>query len=207
MPKVSDAHVEARRQQILEAARACFVRQGFHQTSIQDICREAALSPGAVYKYFPSKEHIIAASCLDCQQAGMEMIESARSEGGTALQALDLIVEHGFGMLDQEESREFMMMSVQLWSEALRSSKVKDALLTGSYGIWVQGLTELLEQAQREGEVDPGLDATALARIIFGLWHGLLLHKSLDPDIDVKACAESFQALYHGTIRTPVQAE
>ncbi|MCH8298026.1 MAG: TetR/AcrR family transcriptional regulator [Chloroflexi bacterium] len=207
MPKVSDAHVEARRQQILEAARACFARQGFHQTSIQDICGEAELSPGAVYRYFPSKEHIIAATCLDCQQAGIKMIESARSQGGTALQALDLIVEHGFGMLDQEESREFMMMSVQLWSEALRSSEVKDALLTGSYGIWVQGLTELLEQAQREGEVDPGLDATALARIIFGLWHGLLLHKSLDPDIDVKACAESFQALYHGTIRTPVQAE
>ena len=207
MPKVSAAHIEARHQQILEAARACFARQGFHQTSIQDICREAALSPGAVYKYFPSKEHIIAASCLDCQQAGMEMIESARSEGGTALQALDLIVEHGFGMLNQEESREFMMMSVQLWSEALRSSEVKDALLNGSYGAWMQGLTELIEQAQKEGEVDPGLDATALARSMFGLWHGLLLHKSLDPDIDVKACAKSFQALYHGTIRTPVQAE
>ena len=205
MPKVSDAHIEARHQQILEAARACFARQGFHQTSIQDICREAELSPGAVYKYFPSKEHIIAASCLDCQQAGMEMIESARSQGGTALQALDLIVEHGFGMLDQEESREFMMMSVQLWSEALRSSEVKDALLSGSYDTWVQGLAGLFEQAQKEGDVDPGLDATSFAQIMFGLWHGLLLHKSLDPDIDVNACAKLMQVLYHGIFRTPAE--
>ena len=56
MPKVSDAHVEARRQQILEAASACFARQGFHQTSVQDICKEAGLSAGAVYRYFPGKE-------------------------------------------------------------------------------------------------------------------------------------------------------
>lgn len=56
MPKVSDAHLEARREQILDAAEACFSREGFHQTSMQDICREAELSPGAVYRHFSSKE-------------------------------------------------------------------------------------------------------------------------------------------------------
>ena len=66
MSKVSEAHIAARRQQILEAARACVARQGFHQTNIQDICKEAALSPGAVYRYFPSKDHIIAATRTDC---------------------------------------------------------------------------------------------------------------------------------------------
>ena len=189
----------------MDAAKACFSRQGFHQTSIQDICREAGLSPGALYRYFPSKDHIIAATCLDCQQAGIEMIESAKSQGGTALEAIDFLVEHGFGMLDQQDSREFMMMTVQLWSEALRSAEVKGALLTGMVDIWVQGLTELFDQAQEEGEVDSELDAGSLARITIGLWHGLMLHKSLDPDINVKACAKSFQALYHGTIRTSAE--
>ncbi len=201
MPKVSDAHIEARRQQILEAARACFARQGFHQSSIQDICQEAGLSPGAVYRYFPSKEHIIAATCLGCQQESIEFIELAKSQGGTALQALDFLVEQGFSMLDQEEAREFMMMTVHLWSEALRSSEVKGALLTGMIDIWTRGITELFEQAQQEGEIDPSLDAQALARIMGGLWHGLLLHKSLDPTIDLIACAESIRALYHGTFR------
>ena len=67
-PKVSEQHVEARRKQILDAAFACFAREGFHQTTMQEICREAGLSPGAVYSYFNSKEEIIEASCQECQQ-------------------------------------------------------------------------------------------------------------------------------------------
>lgn len=58
MPKVSDAHRAARRQQILDGSSACFVRQGFHQTTMQDICREAGFSPEAVYRCFANKEEI-----------------------------------------------------------------------------------------------------------------------------------------------------
>jgi hypothetical protein len=46
MPKVTEAHLEARRRQIVDAAAACFSQRGFHQTTMQDICKQAALSPG-----------------------------------------------------------------------------------------------------------------------------------------------------------------
>src|SRR5918994_6411965 len=49
-----------RREEILNAAQACFSRAGFHQTSMQAICAEAGMSPGNLYRYFPSKEAIIA---------------------------------------------------------------------------------------------------------------------------------------------------
>ena len=61
MPKVTEEHVAARRRQILSAALRCFARQGFHRTTMQDIFREADLSPGAVYSYFGSKDELIAA--------------------------------------------------------------------------------------------------------------------------------------------------
>ena len=61
MPKVSAAHLEARRRGILKAAFRCFVRNGLHTTTVRDICRAANLSPGAVYRYFPSKQAIIEA--------------------------------------------------------------------------------------------------------------------------------------------------
>src|SRR3954454_4673427 len=49
-----------RRDEILSAAQRCFVRAGFHQTSMQAICAEAGMSAGNLYRYFPSKEAIIA---------------------------------------------------------------------------------------------------------------------------------------------------
>src|SRR3954451_11812525 len=50
-----------RRDEILVAAQSCFARSGFHQTSMQEICSEAGMSPGNLYRYFRSKEDIIAA--------------------------------------------------------------------------------------------------------------------------------------------------
>jgi TetR/AcrR family transcriptional regulator, repressor for uid operon len=49
-----------RRDEILAAAQRCFVRSGFHGASMQDICAEADMSPGNLYRYFPSKEALIA---------------------------------------------------------------------------------------------------------------------------------------------------
>lgn len=56
--EVRDAQA-ARREQILDAAEACFVRNGFHRTTMADLAREAAMSQGNFYRYFASKEDIV----------------------------------------------------------------------------------------------------------------------------------------------------
>src|SRR5437868_3902227 len=52
-------HQTDRRAAILDAAEQCFSHSGFHQTSMSDICQAASMSPGNLYRYFPSKEAII----------------------------------------------------------------------------------------------------------------------------------------------------
>ena len=206
MPKVTEAHVEARRQQILEAAQACFARGGFHQTSIQDICKEAGLSPGAVYGYFPSKDHIIAATCLDCQQGIIALIDAAKSQGGSPLQTLDFIVDHGLEMLSGESFIEVSMMNVQVWSEAMRSQEIRDALLSASIGTLGQAFAELFLEAQEQGVVSKDLGSQALAITLMGTFHGLVLHKSLDSEIDIGACGGAMRAMYHGLFRKTADA-
>ena len=60
MPKLSDIQQEERRARILDAAERCFARTGFHRTTMQDICKDAGISPGALYIWFSSKEALIA---------------------------------------------------------------------------------------------------------------------------------------------------
>ena len=60
MPKLKPDIQRARREHILDAAEQCFARAGFHRTTMHDICKEARVSPGALYVYFDSKEALIA---------------------------------------------------------------------------------------------------------------------------------------------------
>ncbi len=69
MPKVSQAHLDARRQQILDAARTRFASHGFARTSMADIVEESGLSNGAIYRYFTSKDDIIVAVCEQGSEA------------------------------------------------------------------------------------------------------------------------------------------
>ncbi len=48
-----------RRAQILDAARHCFARVGFHSTSMAQIAAQAQMSVGQIYRHFRSKESLI----------------------------------------------------------------------------------------------------------------------------------------------------
>jgi AcrR family transcriptional regulator len=63
MPKVTQEHLDARRQQIVDAARARFASHGFARTSMTDLVAASGLSVGAIYRYFSSKDEIVTAIC------------------------------------------------------------------------------------------------------------------------------------------------
>ncbi len=65
MPKLKPEELESRRNEIIDAARACFLRNGFHRTTTDEICREASITPGGLYHYFGGKDEIIAAVIED----------------------------------------------------------------------------------------------------------------------------------------------
>src|SRR5690242_11509282 len=52
---------EGRRQCILDSTVRCIRRSGFRDASMVDIAREAKMSIGALYRYFPSKDAILEA--------------------------------------------------------------------------------------------------------------------------------------------------
>jgi AcrR family transcriptional regulator len=61
MPKVTEATRSARQARILRAAVACFARQGYYRTTMEEIAAEAGIAKGAAYVHFPGKEAIFVA--------------------------------------------------------------------------------------------------------------------------------------------------
>ena len=61
MPKVSPEYLAARRAQIIDTARDLFSAKGLSDTSMSDIVAASGMSVGAIYRYFASKDELVAA--------------------------------------------------------------------------------------------------------------------------------------------------
>ena len=187
MPRVSDAHRDARRRQILDAARACFIRDGFHATSMADVLAEAGLSAGAVYRYFPGKSDIVLAIASEAVEQlcaawehvlaapALPPLEDALAEVLLTIERLDH--EHGTPQL-----------AVQVWAEAVRSPAMADVarLVIGR----IRGLAvQLVERYQERGDIAADVPSAAVARVIVGLLPGFVLQRVLIGDV----AAEEFR--------------
>src|SRR6202000_203625 len=118
MPKVTNEYRAERRAHIMAAARRCFVREGFHASSMQDLVAEAGMSSGAMYRYFASKDAVIeaiAAANLDqCVAGSAQAIGDGASPQAAIAAVLEFVtIRHG------EDG--FAAIAVLVWSEALRN--------------------------------------------------------------------------------------
>ena len=194
MPKVLPEYLETRRQQILDAAAACFARGGFHRTTMQDICSEAELSPGAVYRYFQSKEDIIQAMCSRGHEEDAETIREAMELNDTAA-IMDELTRIFFAGI---EDREFCALMVELISEAKHNKPIGESVLEGWYAIF-EPLSGLVRKAQERGEINPELEPAAVTRVMLGVYQGLVLQHLLEPGMDVAGYTETTRALFQGS--------
>lgn len=188
MPKVSKAHMEARYEQILDAAVACFAENGFHQTTMQDICRKAGLSPGALYRYFSSKEEMVEASWNRSRVFRAERFDKAQQQRDPALVLHELWRVY-MRRLDEGGMETETRLWVQLLAEALRNPRIGEAV-RGHWQDVIKRFISIIESAQKQGRLSPDLDQEMVARFYVAVLNGLMLQKMLDKDADLSKFAE-----------------
>lgn len=177
MPKVSQAYLDARRRQILEAARRCFARKGFHQTSMQDLFAEARLSSGAVYRYFSSKDDMILAIVDENMRDVMGLIHSLAADphrqglGEALASLLDEIREKHAG-------DDLGAMAVLVWSEALHNPALAQRFEAFLADMRV-ALAEVIRGHQAERTLPAGADPESLAALLMTIIPGFILHLAL----------------------------
>ncbi|GAA2505654.1 TetR/AcrR family transcriptional regulator [Winogradskya humida] len=169
MPRVSEDHLNARREQILVAARACFMRKGVHNTTMQDLIHEAGLSVGAVYRYFKSKDEII--NAISETVAGslvLRLHAVAENETLSLIEAMGQVVD----VID-EQARPGgnFPMGLQVWSEATLDPAI-GAIVRDRFHEMRALFTTLAERAVARGEVAAGSDPDAVAAALFALMPG-----------------------------------
>jgi len=183
VPRVSEAHFAARREQILDAARRRFLHNGFHSTSMQDVIAEAGLSTGAVYRYFRSKNEIIAAIAGSYATGLREVIGDLAADPELGLgEVMERVVE----VVDENTGPDGVLrLAVQVWAEALRDPAVA-AVAEQIYVTMRGNFVELAQRAVEAGELPADADPKAVGATLFSLVLGYALQRMLtgQPDLD-----------------------
>jgi AcrR family transcriptional regulator len=198
MPKVSDAHREARRRQIIDAAWICFSRNGFQATSMQDVFAEAGLSAGAVYGYFRSKNELVAAVADEALvHVGKALREHLDVDPPPPPAAAVELVTRTMVEFAQGPGYDRTRVALSTWAASLRDPEVA-TVVHRVYG----GIRGTLEDVARRwidhGDVPPDSDPVAVSRAFFGWGLGFLVQRVLLGDVDAATYSAGAAALLAG---------
>ena len=175
----SPKHRLEQRDKVLFAARKCFVRQGFHATSMAEIAKACRMSVGNIYHYFPHKNSLIQAITDEIRTRMLPMLRPLANhrdpiEGLVQVMIISL--------------REICMDSnARLWMEILaevpRNKVIRNICLT--FDIDFRELLEkLIHRAMEVGKLpqDTNLEATCfwLGALLDGVIAGLSTNPKLD---------------------------
>lgn len=164
---MGEAAVEARTRSrcILDAARTCFARHGFHGASMARIAEEAGISVGHIYRYFENKEAVVAAIVEeDLLEATNSIAELAGDPEAIAERTMQHIQEKALGGVTA--------LRLEILSEAARNPRIATIMHDADARVRV-----LLRSALLGDKADLAPEGVAEARIelICALWEGLAL--------------------------------
>jgi AcrR family transcriptional regulator len=180
---------DRRRRQILDAAIACFRRRGFHQATMQEICAEANISAGALYRYFNSKAEIIGAIAED-RHADDDVAFLAATRSDPLIDALSLMAR---GFFDKFAAGDGALIA-DIFAECIRDPDVARPLHRINDRM-VEYCVDAIKRAQARAEVDRTLDPNATANILFAAIEGIALRRAFLRATDPDAAVAEFRAL------------
>lgn len=189
MPRVTQAHVDARRREILSAAHRCLARDGFRDATMQEIAHEAGLSAGALYQYFDGKDALIEA-----------LAELGRSQKRTVMASLDspsgveglteLIVRLVGSLPESERADQAVRFDVRMWGEALGQPALQ-RVVGRALSDFRDVIRSYVEEGQEAGRIRSDAEPDAIARVALSLLAGLELQLAFDPGLDPAAYVET----------------
>jgi AcrR family transcriptional regulator len=176
---------ERRRQQIIVAAKRVFSQKGFNKATMEDIAKEAELSPGTLYLYFKNKEELYASLSLRILQYLHIRVEHVNKEDKPPEEKIEALMEAMYDVYDFDPMIIINMFHLQS-SDTLKNlspqllAEIKD-LSSKSIG----AIATIFE-----GGIENGIfvekHPTALADIFWSMFSGVVLWEASKKIIDAE---------------------
>ncbi len=176
---------EQRRSAILAAAARIFREKGFQGARTEEICAEAGVSPGTLFRHFPDKRAIISAIVeLEYASYAGDVARLASKEGLCWLKTVG-----GDDLLALIRPSNYNLCA-DSWLELARDPERSADLLAMDQQLR-DLLSQRLAQGKTEGWVRPTVNAVGTANLMLAIFCGLIVDQQQGIRIDADATAQA----------------
>ncbi|MEI1422443.1 fatty acid metabolism transcriptional regulator FadR [Bacillus cabrialesii] len=149
--------------QIIDAAVEVIAENGYHQSQVSKIAKQAGVADGTIYLYFKNKEDILISLFKEKMGQFIERMEEDIKEKTTAKEKLALVISKHFSLLADDHNLA-IVTQLELRQSNLELRQKINEILKGYLNI----LDSILTEGIQSGELKEGLDVRLARQMIFG---------------------------------------
>jgi TetR/AcrR family fatty acid metabolism transcriptional regulator len=158
------------RRLIVDAATQILLDEGIDQVSIRRIAERIEYSPGTIYLYFTSKEHLLVSLFEDRVERLLAYIQGELPKRPSAKERLQGVLEMQLGLLEGErELAEVLTVILR------QSTKLMKEYAVPRFLAYLDAIAKIVEAGQASGEFRPDVSPHLVARAVFGALDGITL--------------------------------
>lgn len=172
--------VQEKSERILKASLVLLAKQGYENTTINDIADAASVSRGLLHYYFKDKEDLVSKALTlgfgTMWEASIASLARATSAKELADGMIDVLKKN------IQSNPDFSALLFEMWVSSRRSDKIRKVFSDGLNGT-VEELKKLLELASATGIIKiEHSDSEGIVRILLAMYHGLAIQLLTNPE-------------------------
>jgi len=150
-------------QQIIDAAIRVFARDGYYNSRVSDIAREAGMASGTIYLYFRTKDDIIITLFREKMAQWLADLRKATASEPSAIAKVRRVVALHFSMLESHpDLAEVVQVELRQGQKFLRGAAAQE--VTSYFAL----IGSILEEGIAVGQIRRDLPVKVATKMLFG---------------------------------------
>jgi len=160
---LKDQSQKPKYKQIIDAAVITIAENGYHQSQVSKIAKQAGVADGTIYLYFKNKEDLLISLFQEKMGQFVEKLREVIDGKARATEKLYLLIENHFRILSRDPK-----LAVVTQLELRQTNRELRAKINGILKNYLRLMDQILQEGIEKGEFSQGLDIRLARQMIFG---------------------------------------
>lgn len=188
---------EQTRRRIITAAMRCVAEKGYSRASIREIAREAQMTSGSLYHYFPNKSDLLTATIGEIEDVALPRLRAAAQRRGDVVDRLEAVLDESDRLMREYPHLAAFERAIRAESAAYLRRGDPDRV---GFKALRDIISDIVDDARQRGALAADGDPVGTINAIYALTRGLTEQAANLPPEAYHVTLQSAKQLIRGTL-------